>query len=70
MPDTDLSRATWRKSSYSGGNGNCVEMAELPNGMIAVRDSKVPNGPAVTFNHAEWTACIASLKLGQMDNLG
>ena len=42
----DLSNATWRKSSYSGGNGgNCVEVAALPDDSRAVRDSKDPEGP-------------------------
>ena len=41
----DLSNATWRKSSYSGGNGgNCVEVAALPDDSRAVRDSKDPEG--------------------------
>ena len=46
----DLSNATWRKSSYSGGNGgNCVEIASLPDHSRAVRDSKDPEGPKLVL---------------------
>ena len=50
----DLKRAQWRKSSYSGSSGgDCVEVAGLtPH--IAVRDSKNPVGPHVTFSGTAW----------------
>jgi hypothetical protein len=53
---TDLTGATWRKSTYSSGEGGeCIEVADgLP--VIPVRDSKDPEGPALTFNPAAWTA--------------
>jgi hypothetical protein len=59
----DLNRADWRKSSYSGTNGGqCVEVAcNLP-GVVAVRDSKDPHGPAVVFTLADWKAFTAVLK--------
>ena len=44
MTGIDLSRAEWRKSSYSGQSGNCVEVARNLPGLIAVRDSKEPDG--------------------------
>jgi Domain of unknown function (DUF397) len=62
----DLTRAEWRKSSYSGGNGGaCVEVARnLPNA-VAVRDSKNPDGPALVFPAADWQSFTASLKAGR-----
>jgi hypothetical protein len=49
-----LGQAQWRKSSYSGGTGNCVEVAGNLPGVTAVRDSHDPAGPALTFPHAAW----------------
>jgi hypothetical protein len=49
----DLTRATWRKSSYSGNNGgNCVEVAAART--IAIRDSKDPHGPVLAFAPKDW----------------
>ncbi|TDC04137.1 DUF397 domain-containing protein [Nonomuraea longispora] len=64
----DLSQAAWRKSSYSGGNGgNCVEVASNLPGLVAVRHSKDPNGPALIFTPAEWKAFLGGVKLGEFD---
>lgn len=60
----DLTGAAWRKSSYSGSSGNCVEVAELPGGW-AVRDSKDPDGPVLEFARAEWDAFLSGCKAGQ-----
>ena len=62
----DLTRAEWRKSSYSGGNGGaCVEVGRnLPN-VVAVRDSKNPAGPALVFPAAGWQGFTASVKAGR-----
>lgn len=58
----------WRKSSYSGnGGGNCVEVASLADGTIAVRDSKNPDGPVLTFTPAGWREFIGSVKAGRHD---
>lgn len=56
----------WRKSSYSGNQGgNCVEIAELPDGGVAVRDSKDPDGPILNFTATEWSAFVAGVRDGE-----
>ncbi|SFL06675.1 protein of unknown function [Streptosporangium canum] len=57
-------RLTWRKSSYSGSGDNCVEVAALPGGGRAVRDSKDVGGPVLTFAPDEWRAFIRGVKDG------
>lgn len=61
----DLSRAQWRKSTRSGSSGNCVEVADNLPGVVAVRDSKDPAGPALIFTPDEWTAFIGGVKDGE-----
>ena len=52
----------WRKSSYSGnGGGNCVEVAHDPH-VVAVRDSKNPDGPVLTFSRDEWASFLTRLR--------
>lgn len=59
----DLSVAEWRRSSYSNQEGgNCVEVAGGLPGVVPVRDSKVPQGPALCFQGASWVAFIGDLK--------
>jgi hypothetical protein len=59
----ELNRADWRKSSYSGTNGGaCVEVARNLPGVVAVRDSKDPHGPALIITRADWAAFTALLK--------
>lgn len=63
-----LDDVTWRKSSYSGSNGgNCVEIAVLPDHSLAVRDSKDPDGPRLTFTRAEWRTFTTALGAGALD---
>ncbi|MET7493705.1 DUF397 domain-containing protein [Streptomyces sp900116325] len=61
--DYGLSTAIWHKSSYSGGDGgNCLEVADGHPGIVPVRDSKVPDGPALVFRTAAWSSFVADLK--------
>ncbi|MET8151063.1 DUF397 domain-containing protein [Actinoplanes sp. NPDC049668] len=63
----DLSRAVWRKSTRSGSSGDCVEVADNLPGVVAVRDSKNPTGPALVFTPSEWTAFTGGVKDGEFD---
>jgi hypothetical protein len=59
----------WIKASFSFSNGNCVEVALLPDGGAMVRDSK--NRPAVlSFTPAEWDAFLQGAKAGEFDHIG
>ncbi|MET8622755.1 DUF397 domain-containing protein [Kitasatospora sp. NPDC004669] len=64
----DLSRAVWRKSRFSGNQGNCIEVADGFTGIVPVRDSKDPNGPALTFPVNAWTAFVTAIKAGEIPN--
>ncbi|MEV4751994.1 DUF397 domain-containing protein [Streptosporangium sp. NPDC049248] len=69
MSHEELSRAVWRKSSCSGGNGgSCVEVASLSEGRVGVRDSKDRSGPALIFTSTEWQTFIGGIKGGEFDN--
>ncbi|MET9051443.1 DUF397 domain-containing protein [Streptomyces bacillaris] len=59
----DLTSATWRKSSYSNSDGgNCVEVSDDFPGLIPVRDSKQPEGPALVFAAPAWTAFVNDMR--------
>lgn len=65
--NADLSRTRWVKSSHSNGDGgNCVEWAPgfAAGGIVPVRDSKDPDGPALTFTTDAWTTFIEDVKTG------
>lgn len=56
---------TWRKSSYSTNGGDCVEVGQGLPGVVPVRDSKDPHGPALAFGPDAWTAFLADVKAGR-----
>lgn len=58
---------TWTKSSYSGGNGACVEVKSPTTHEISVRDSKDPQGPSLAFSPNAWTAFVADVSRGAFD---
>ena len=59
----------WRKSTVSNPSGNCVELAELPGGGIAVRNSRHPTGPTLVYTRAEISAFILGVRGGEFDDL-
>jgi hypothetical protein len=61
------SAGTWKKSSLSAYNGNCVEVAGLTNDWIRVRDSKHPRGAVLNFTPAEWDAFVGGVRNGEFD---
>lgn len=69
MSAGSISGAVWRKSSRSGAIGNCVEVAALDGGEIAVRNSRFPVGPALVYTRAELAAFVAGAKDGEFDDL-
>ncbi|MET8955224.1 DUF397 domain-containing protein [Streptomyces sp. NPDC004393] len=58
----------WKTSTYTNGNGACVEVAVLPDGGRAMRDTKDRDGGTQFYNRAEWDAFIKGAKEGQFDN--
>jgi Domain of unknown function (DUF397) len=65
---TDLTQAVWVKSSLSNGSGgDCVEVARNLPDVVAVRDSKDPDGPKLVFTPDEWRAFAAGIRGGEFD---
>ena len=62
----EVAGASWRTSSYSTYNGNCVEVGNLADGRIAVRDTKDRTGPVLVFSRSQWNALLAGTKRGEL----
>ncbi|MET8698357.1 DUF397 domain-containing protein [Kitasatospora sp. NPDC004723] len=69
MQHIDLASARWRKSTYSGQGGECVEVAPDFPGAVPVRDSKDPSGPALVFPAAAFTAFVDAVRAGEFGTL-
>lgn len=68
MSAVNPARLNWQKAKGSLANGACVEVAPV-NGMVAIRDSKAPTGPILTYTPAEWQAFLNGVKQGEFDHL-
>jgi hypothetical protein len=66
MSTLDPVGATWRKSSRSSGQGNCLEVADA-SAAIGVRDSKDRSGPVLVFTRSQWRAFVEGVKSGEFD---
>lgn len=69
VPAASLPMVDWTKSSWSNPDGNCVEVATLPGGDIAVRNSRDPEGPALVYTPDEIRAFVRGAKTGDFDAL-
>jgi hypothetical protein len=70
LPGGLSSGPRWVKSSLSYANGNCVEVADLPDGEVGVRNSRLPDGAVLRFTPGEWSAFIGGARNGEFDNFG
>jgi hypothetical protein len=62
--------APWKKSSYSGPQGNCVEVADMADGQVAMRNSRHPDGAVLVFTRAEWDAFLSGARDGEFGTAG
>ncbi|MFD8478713.1 DUF397 domain-containing protein [Kitasatospora sp. NPDC059673] len=70
MQTIDLTMSRWVKSSYSGGGGNCIEIAPDASAThMPVRDSKDPAGPALVFSRAAFNSFVAAVKVGEFGDV-
>lgn len=68
MSNSDLANATWFKSSYSNGTGECIEIAAVGEA-VAMRDSKDQSGPTLVFTPGEFNAFVRGAVDGEFNNL-
>lgn len=66
MDTRDLRQADWRKSTYSANGSTCVEVARNVRGVVAVRDSKNPEGPKLVFSPVQWQAFATGIRAGEL----
>ncbi|WP_228816640.1 DUF397 domain-containing protein [Nocardia transvalensis] len=59
----------WRKSTFSNPSGNCVELADLANGLVAMRNSRDPEGAVLVYTRPEIDAFLRGAKSGEFDDL-
>ncbi|MFG3496492.1 DUF397 domain-containing protein [Streptomyces sp. NPDC047928] len=64
-----LSQVAWQKSRHSNATGNCVELAALPDGRIAMRNSRDPEGPVLVYTRAEIASFVTGARAGDFDAL-
>ncbi|MEV7383876.1 DUF397 domain-containing protein [Streptomyces lydicus] len=69
VPAEEITGVTWLKARASVGAGECVEVASLPDGDVAVRNSRHPEGPALIFTRAEMRAFLEGAKGSEFDEL-
>jgi hypothetical protein len=69
MKASDLGPVEWRKSTASNPSGNCVEAAALPDGSVALRNSREPDGAALVYTRAEIAAFLVGVRNGEFDDL-
>ncbi|MFJ9775856.1 DUF397 domain-containing protein [Kitasatospora sp. NPDC101157] len=69
IPAADLTNARWRKSGFSNNGGDCVEVAPTFPGVVPVRDSKDPQGPALIFPSEAWKSFVAAVRSGEFGDV-
>ncbi len=69
MASSEIREAVWQKSTHSNSQGTCVELARLPHGEVAMRNSRFPEGPALVCTRAEIAALLRGVKAGDFDHL-
>ncbi|SFL68640.1 DUF397 domain-containing protein [Streptomyces pini] len=69
VPASSITDVVWLKSSASNATGNCVELAALPGGEVALRNSRHPAGPALVFTREEIAAFVTGAKGSEFDRL-